>query len=118
MPGFYNNETRQYELQGWERDDCDWFEDEDGLLYLVPFPDSDADIVGPDNDLTDMMYRMLNKFPATRMADLHGQLHDVLTFFGQSVEGLESGRMRRFLNMKFIHSHLRRFSPEDGLYHA
>lgn len=86
----FNNETGLYEHCDW-LEDGDWFEDEQGLLYIVP---TNAECEGPANDTMDKIIALCKD---------HGRLTD---------EDCET------LNLTRIPNVLKRFNPEDGYYHA
>jgi len=90
---FYDNETGLHELEGWELDCAAWFEDTDRLLYVVPYADY-RESIGPDNATMDELNRMMRE------------------------DGHLDGRAIRRLGLTPVAGVLRRFSPEDGLYHA
>ena len=50
----YDNETGRFLYCEWLMD-ADWFEDQHGLLFIVPRPDVTAEIEGPDGPLLDAM---------------------------------------------------------------
>jgi len=98
MPGTFDNETRLYLFDEWY-DEGDWFEDEDGFLYIVPVGDG-AETIGPDNETEDWLnayYRDNEEegwvpHPSDELLKKHG-LHTIPPV-------------------------LRRFNPYDGYYHA
>ena len=91
--GLWDNETGQF-----LEDEClwegDWFEDGEGCLYIVPLPGVVAETEGLDGEILDEINR--------RCRD-HDQLTDA------DVE--ELGLVR-------IPDVLKRWTPEDGYYHA
>lgn len=93
MPGLFNNETGLYEAADW-LENADWFEDEEDNLYVVPLPGVVAECEGPDNRHMDA----INAICRTR-----GRLSDA-----------DCER----LGLTRIPDILKRFSPQDGYYHA
>lgn len=74
-------------------DDCEWYEDDEGFLYIVD-PEADTLIHGPDNEMSDAMYKaLLGEAPKHRLEE--------------RIEGLE-----------YVGWMLHRFNSEDGFYHA
>ena len=89
----YDNDTGRFVYCDWLMD-ADWFDDPAGMLFVVPQPDTVPEIEGPDGALLDKMNAACRD---------HGELTD------QDCERL--GLMR-------VDDVLKRFSPEDGYYHA
>jgi hypothetical protein len=91
MAGFYDNETEKYIfnpalLKG------DWFEDNDGFLYIIPTDDGEID--GPDTCIMDALNKLCRE---------NGKVTD------RDAECLELTRVDEVL---------KRFSEEEGFYHA
>lgn len=93
MPGLYDNETGKYLYQE-HLDKGDWFEDEEGFLYIIPRPDVVAEIDGPDNAIMVELNRLCRE---------HGGVSD------------EDAERLGFTRVDDV---LKRFSDEDGFYHA
>jgi hypothetical protein len=74
--------------------DADWFDDADGMLFIVPRPEVVGEIDGPDGPLLDAMNAACRD-------------HDEIT--DQDCERL--GLVR-------VDDVLKRFNPVDGYYHA
>ncbi len=89
----FNNDTRQHEYCDWLMD-ADWFDDVDGLLFIVPRCDAVAEIEGPDGPVLDSMNAVCRD-------------HDEIT----------DGDCIR-LGLTRICDALKRFSTENGYYHA
>ena len=89
----YDNETGQHLFCDWLMD-ADWFDDANGILFIVPRPDVVAEIEGPDGPLLDAMNAACRD---------HGEITD------EDCERL--GLLR-------VDDVLKRFNPVDGYYHA
>jgi hypothetical protein len=89
----YDNETGLFLFCDWLMD-ADWFEDGDGMLYIVPRPHIVAEIDGSDGPLLDAMNAACRD-------------HDQLT-------GADCSR----LGLSRVDDVLKRFDPFDGYYHA
>jgi hypothetical protein len=89
----FNNETRQYDYCNWIMD-ADWFDDAQGFLFIVPQKDVVAEIEGPDGPILDAMNAACQD---------HGEI-------------TEEDCTR--LGLTRVSDILKRFSPEDGYYHA
>lgn len=90
MPGWFNNETLQYEDVEWLRDG-EWYVDAEGALYIVPTDNSDCE--GPDNFTLDALNAHLSR---------NGS--------GLSTETLNTLRLQR------VDEVLKRFDPSLGYY--
>ena len=88
--GPYDNETQQH-IYFRELMDGEWFEDEEGLLYILPVAGTIISDEGPDNATMDVLRAA---WPPIRQAILD-----------------DRGLVR-------IPSAIRRFNPIDGYYHA
>ena len=95
MPGTFDNEARVYLFEEWY-DEGDWFEDEEGFLYIVPTDEYGfAETIGPDNETKDWLnnyYLYHNEVPNNDQLTDHGLVE--------------------------IPAVLRRFDPDCGYYHA
>ncbi len=98
MPGTFDNEARVYLFEEWY-DEGDWFEDEEGFLYIVPVGD-DAEIIGPDNETEDW----LNQY--YRDHEIKGWV------------SIPSEQQLAKHGLVEIPAVLRRFDPDCGYYHA
>lgn len=93
MSGMFNNETGRYEEADWLLN-ADWFDDEEGNLYIVPLPEVVAECEGPDNETMDKINACCRD-------------HDRLTH-----EDCDKLRLTRVMDI------LKRFNSQDGYYHA
>jgi len=79
MPGTFDNEARVYLFEEWY-DEGDWFEDEEGFLYIVPTDEYGfAETIGPDNATEDWLnryYHEHNEQPSEEELVKHG-LHTI-----------------------------------------
>jgi hypothetical protein len=73
-----------------------WVEDDDGFLYIIPVAEEEAGVEGPDNAMCD------------QLEELHAQ------FAGECL----SPSLLAAMGLHEIPDHLKRFSPEEGYYHA
>jgi hypothetical protein len=89
----YDNETGRWLFCDWLMN-ADWFDDQNGFLFIVPRPEIVAEIEGPDGPLLDAMNAACRD---------HNELTD------QDCERL--GLLR-------VDDVLKRFNPVDGYYHA
>ena len=94
MPlGTYDNETGLYLFDNYLFDGR-WYEDSEGMLYIIPALDVVAENEGPDNEIMDAIN-------ARNRAGRELSDEDVLT-----------------LGLSEVPSPLKRWSPLDGYYHA
>jgi hypothetical protein len=95
MPGLYDNEAQQY----IEEEHCmegDWYVDDDGFLYIVPYPpDTVAEIEGFD-----------------------GPVLDALNAACRENDGVVPDSVVDALGLACVPHVLKRFSPEDGYYYT
>lgn len=95
MAGFYNNDTGLYERADWLEDGV-WIKDQEGNLYLVS--GGVDDIVGPNTDTLDK----LNALCREQNGDVRRISHETLKKLGLTI----------------VPDSLKRFTPENGYYHA
>ena len=103
MPGFYDNYAGRYVDVDWLYHGR-WFTDDDGFLYIVPVSTESntgedlgtSEIDGPDNEICDTL--------AAVCRENGGELPD--DFDPDS------------LGLYEVDEHLKRFSEEEGYYHA
>lgn len=89
----FDNETGRYLFADWLMA-ADWFDDQDGFLYIVPRPEVVAENEGPDGPLIDAMNAACRD---------HAELTD---------------EDCRRLGLTRVDEVLKRFNPIDGYYHA
>lgn len=90
----YNNKTGKYELCEWLMNG-DWYEDENRLLYILPPFDAIADNEGPD-----------------------GPIMDAINKIGREKNRNPTREEATDLGLIYMANGLKRFSEEDGYYHA
>lgn len=91
----FNNETGLFDF--WKDDfDSQWFEDDDGFLYIIGGPGRDDLALGPDNETSDRILGTLRASGSNRLSK------DEITSLG----------------LLEIPDVLKRFNPLDGFYHA
>lgn len=99
--GPYDNEKREY-VYSDELMEGEWFEDEEGFLYILPTLEAVMDSEGPDNKIMDALSQCREKYRPNNYPD----------------SAVALVKICRLYNLNEIHSHLRRWSVQDGFYHA
>lgn len=94
MAGLYHNEEHCYVAEDWVEKQADWFEDEEGYLYIIPHREVVADSYGPDTPIEDELNRLMGAKGRITESDC------------------------RRLKVVRIPPVLYRFNPVDGYYHA
>jgi len=104
MPiGHFNNDTGLFEYEEALDKRADWYEDEEGNLYIVPW-DEEHEIEGPDTEEEDVL-RAICRIKAKRgIVGPDGEVN-VTAAAGD-------------IGLHYVAYYLHRFTVEDGYYHA
>lgn len=89
----YNNETGLWEFEQYLMDG-DWYDNENGSLFIIPQANVVAEIEGPDGSTMDELNRLCREQGMPTLDDCDA------------------------LMLQPVSTILRRFSPKDGYYHA
>lgn len=91
----FDNETGKHVAVDW-LEDGDWYEDAEGMLYIIPAFGAVAEIEGPDGETCDLLNGLC-------------RAHQKKNPPAHEVEAL---------GLKYVPDFLKRFDPQAGYYHA